>query len=73
MFRKLEEKGELPTPTRYVVTMSDYNRQSYHVLSLLALVELNALDEVLFQFRREFGPQRVLASLWFAFVFLGGL
>ena len=72
-FRKLGEKGELPTLSKYACTMSIYDRQSCHVFSLLALLGLLALDEVMFQIRRQFGSQRVLARLWFTFVFLGGL
>ena len=44
IFRKFDEKGDLPFLTSYLLTMSDYDRQSYHVLSLLILVELIALD-----------------------------
>jgi hypothetical protein len=70
---KLEEKVELSVVTTCLLTLIRYDAQSYHVLSFLAVVEITALDEAVFQLRRQFAPHLALARMWVAFVLLGTL
>jgi hypothetical protein len=73
IFKKLDEKGELPLATNLLRTFSHYDQQSYYLLSGLVLLQFLALDELVQRVLRLNNLGEAWAWAWFAFFLFSGL